>query len=329
MVKQTARLDGEEVSGSRIVEITREEAVLIQKAALVMLIHASPKTRLAKVSLPERYTVDHIRAVYQNLPEFDEESKRARDVITRAAQLMIGPVSQDHEQKARALIDAWRDEWHLEPEPELDGGNSKIYESLVSHVATALQRAATPPDTPAVAREAAMEAAKEWFWTTTANMPPAEVERLAVIISKYFTPSPAPETAASGEPRRCVKCRHHETVDLHDEGECQVRGQSGFICGCRCEFPAPRCIRCGHAVGVERTLKRCKARIDGGEALCQCHCEFAGPLPAAGNDEADSRETGQHSTTCARWVPYDEHHRRYDNTVKCDCDAALRSGEGS
>lgn len=36
-----------------------------------------------------------------------------------------------------------------------------------------------------------------------------------------------------------------------------------------------RCVKCGHSDGVERTLRRCKARIDGGEALCQCHCEFA------------------------------------------------------
>lgn len=48
------------------------------------------------------------------------------------------------EQKARTVIDAWRDEWHLEPEPEMDGANSEVYESLVRHVANAL-RAATPP----------------------------------------------------------------------------------------------------------------------------------------------------------------------------------------
>jgi hypothetical protein len=82
-------LDGEEVSRGGIVKLTREEAVEIQKAALVMLIQASPEKRLAEVGLPERYTVDHIRAVYQNLPEFDVESLRARSVITRAAQVIL------------------------------------------------------------------------------------------------------------------------------------------------------------------------------------------------------------------------------------------------
>ena len=145
MVKQAARLDGEKMPGGRIVEVTREEAVAIQKAALVMLMQAPPETRLAHASLPERYTVDHIRAVYQSLPEFDEESLRARDVITRAARLLACRVSAGTaEQKARTVIDAWRDEWHLEPEPEMDGANSEVYESLVRHVANAL-RAATPP----------------------------------------------------------------------------------------------------------------------------------------------------------------------------------------
>jgi hypothetical protein len=37
---------------------------------------------------------------------------------------------------------------------------------------------------------------------------------------------------------RCVICGHFSTVDIHEEGECQVRGQSGFICGCKCVFPA-------------------------------------------------------------------------------------------
>lgn len=47
--------------------------------------------------------------------------------------------------RAREVIDAWRDEWHLEPEPEMDNGNFKIYESLVKHVAGALRAAATTP----------------------------------------------------------------------------------------------------------------------------------------------------------------------------------------
>lgn len=96
MVEQTARLDGEEMPGSGVVEITKEEAVAIQKAALVMLMQASPETRLAHTSLPERYTTDHIRAVYQNLPEFDEQSLRARQVIMKAAKLILsgGPVGE-------------------------------------------------------------------------------------------------------------------------------------------------------------------------------------------------------------------------------------------
>lgn len=78
----------------------------------------------------------------------------------------------------------------------------------------------------------------------------------------------------------CIKCGHFSTIDIHDEGLCQVRGQSGFICGCKCEFTAA-CAKCGHSAGVERTLKRCKARIDGGEALCQCHCVFPAAATAA------------------------------------------------
>lgn len=42
------------------------------------------------------------------------------------------------DKEARELIDAWRDEWHLEPEPEMDNNNSKVYESLVGYVANAL-----------------------------------------------------------------------------------------------------------------------------------------------------------------------------------------------
>lgn len=48
----------------------------------------------------------------------------------------------------------------------------------------------------------------------------------------------------------------------------------------------PTCLKCGHNAGVERTLKRCKARIDGGEALCQCHCEF----PAATSTTVDGEQ---------------------------------------
>lgn len=42
----------------------------------------------------------------------------------------------------------------------------------------------------------------------------------------------------------------------------------------------PTCVKCGHSDGVERTLKRCKARTDGGEALCQCHCVFPAATPS-------------------------------------------------
>jgi hypothetical protein len=89
MVKQNARLDGEEVSRGGVVEVTPEDAVAIQKAALVMLMQALPEKRLAHTGLSETYTIDHIRAVYQNLPEFDVESLRARSVITRAAQVIL------------------------------------------------------------------------------------------------------------------------------------------------------------------------------------------------------------------------------------------------
>lgn len=47
------------------------------------------------------------------------------------------------DKEARELIDAWRDEWHLEPELEMDNGNSRVYESLIEHVVTARNNAAT------------------------------------------------------------------------------------------------------------------------------------------------------------------------------------------
>lgn len=50
--------------------------------------------------------------------------------------------------------------------------------------------------------------------------------------------------------------------------------------GERCAESNPRCLKCGHDAGVERTLQRCKARIDEGEALCQCHCVFPAPPEA-------------------------------------------------
>lgn len=53
-------------------------------------------------------------------------------------------MSDNYEHQARTLIDRWRDEWHLEPEPEMDGSNSKVYESLVDHVATALRVPRSP-----------------------------------------------------------------------------------------------------------------------------------------------------------------------------------------
>lgn len=37
---------------------------------------------------------------------------------------------------------------------------------------------------------------------------------------------------------QCIKCGHFTTIDIHDEGVCQVRHRSGFICGCKCVFPA-------------------------------------------------------------------------------------------
>lgn len=116
MAKQAARLDGEEVSGGGIVDISLEDAVLIQKAALVALIQMSPEERLAKVSLPERYATEHLRAVYQNLPEFDPASLKARGVIVRAASLLrskhtisgyesceCGHLWEEHEQPASTI----------------------------------------------------------------------------------------------------------------------------------------------------------------------------------------------------------------------------------
>lgn len=143
MVKQAARLDGKEMSGGGVVEVTTEEAVTIQKAALIMLMQATPEQRLAHVSLPESYTTEHMRAVYQNLPEFDEESLKARDIIVRASRLLTAKMVRQRD--ARALVDAWRDEWHLEPEPEMDNGTSQVYESLVNHVASALASASASP----------------------------------------------------------------------------------------------------------------------------------------------------------------------------------------
>lgn len=112
--------------------------------------------------------------------------------------------ADDADIKARTLIDTWRDEWHLEPEPELDGGNSKVYESLVSYVAAALQRvAATPPDTPS---DAAMRAAEEIVnvacpYRGSGTCP--EVSTVAAIITRYLAAKS--ETAVGGEMREIAE----------------------------------------------------------------------------------------------------------------------------
>lgn len=91
-----------------------------------------------------------------------------------------GLSGDDADAKARELIDAWRDEWHLEPEPEMDNGTFKIYESLVGYVARALQTAATPTS------ERLREAAEEIADLSYARHREEKVQQYIAILSRYF-----------------------------------------------------------------------------------------------------------------------------------------------
>lgn len=67
--------------------LTRQQANVIMKAALVALIETGAERRRA-YGLPRTMTTEDIREVFQCLPEFDKEYHDARNVITNAARLL-------------------------------------------------------------------------------------------------------------------------------------------------------------------------------------------------------------------------------------------------
>lgn len=67
--------------------LTRQQANVIMKAALVALIEATKERRKA-YGLPKTVDTEDIREVFQCLPEFDKEYHDARNVITNAARLL-------------------------------------------------------------------------------------------------------------------------------------------------------------------------------------------------------------------------------------------------
>lgn len=226
-----------------------------------------------------------------------------------------------YQQEARTLIDAWRDEWHLEPEPEMDDGNSKIYESLISHVAKALQIAATPPTSPSALCRASLscrsgkgrakvelqfselrdaQAVHKWLANTrnAAATPspetvaakegwtPEQFARLMPELSEEERARILAETAIGGEAQKCV---NEPTL-----------GADGRYCTHHDDDPAhsaycylPPCPKCGDSqalYGAETIgCGRCSWEANREDWVKRASCVFtAAPLPAAGDDEGEN-----------------------------------------
>ena len=78
------------IKGSRMKrKLSRQQANVIMKAALVALIEATKERRIS-YGLPHTMTTEDIREVFQCMPEFDKEYHDARRVITNAADLLRG-----------------------------------------------------------------------------------------------------------------------------------------------------------------------------------------------------------------------------------------------
>lgn len=129
-------------------------------------------------------------------------------------------------------------------------------ENEIFQDATDANFAITPPATPVVAREAAMRAAKEIAQqvieilnTEYPNIkwPRGTIRSIAFdSITKHFAATTSPsETAVGREAQKCVKCGHGWNPNWIDAatGLCmrvdRQRSYSKLACNCKCEFAAP------------------------------------------------------------------------------------------
>lgn len=115
----------------------------------------------------------------------------------------------------------------------------------------------------------------------------AEDLMFRIIAFKSAATTPSPETAVGGEAKKCVKCGHRATVN----GICQV------------------------GTGEPHS-------VTGYKAICGCKCEFAVPVPAAGDDERP-RFTGR--ATSLNLQGRCDH----DEVLTASCEQCARSGNES